>query len=178
MHQMHRRRSAHCMRTFPRGRVWEEAKPTVTTWRRSPSRPPPVSALLALCPLLPTTCNFHSLEPLSLVLHSVCQLDRGTVPTSPFQNTKRPPVRVRILSSGSDFSVAQGLQLVYAFAELRRCKPGRDGSFEDPPDLRRILLLTEASTTSVDRHGFSRSSDLSSYVHRLYPPPTPAQMRA
>jgi hypothetical protein len=171
MHQMHRRRSAHCMRTVPRGRVWWEAGSLAPIPVSSTTRSLPYFTTSHYFPLLATSTTSHAVV---IGLRPACQLDRGSVPTPTFQNTKRSSVHVRISSSESDFSVVQVLEP--CLAEFLRCKRIRDRSFEDPLD-RREFPLAEASTTFVDGHTFPRSSDLSSYVHRPYSPPTPAQMQ-
>jgi hypothetical protein len=156
MHQMHRRRSAHCMRTIPRGRALSRLPPGFC-----PTRTTPTTSHYLQLPLP------HTL--LSLALHPACQLDRGSVRHHQLSRTRNG----RQCGCGSCLVRAMPPARTcssHALAESLRCKRSRDRSFEDPPD-RREFPLAAAPTT------FARSSDLSSYVHRPYPPLTPAQMR-
>lgn len=130
----------------------------------------PLFALPALTlhclPLPPTTTNFHSYtRPCHWPSRSACQLDRGSVPTSPFQNTKRSSMRLRISSASSSESVSpwhRCLSLVHA--EPCRCKrveidPSKIHQIGENFPLRRRRLHS-----STSRHDFPRSPELRLHV--------------
>jgi hypothetical protein len=161
----HRRRSAHCMRTVPRGRVCQETEPGNDP-RLSTTR---FFALLALLSLLPTTCNFH-FHP------SYCHWPstRHASSTGEASDTSFPE-RETVVSACTHSRLPEAICpspecSAHTLAEFLRCKRGPDRSFEDPPD-RREFPLAEAPTTFVDRHDFPRSSDRTCTDHTHRPRP-------
>jgi hypothetical protein len=102
----HRRRSAHCMRTVPRGRVCQETEP---------GDDPRLSTTRFFCPTRTTFTTSHYLQLplppklLSLALHSACQLDRGSVRHQLSRTRNGRQCVYAFSSTGSDLSVARVL---------------------------------------------------------------------
>jgi hypothetical protein len=142
-------RSAHCMRTVPRGRVWWEAGSLVPITVSSTTRFLPYLHYAHYFPLLATSTPTTALvigPPLGLPARPGKRPDRcdsyASLPT--FQNAKRPSVR-RLVKAFSPCCSSSGP----ALAELLRCKRSRVRSFEDPPDLRFRRVFLHLSTVST-----------------------------